>query len=160
MANDTMDRLDLLDQYVRDLSQAQAPTFEAYENDKMLRRYTERVLHIAIDTAIQIAIGILTSRGCRDPENYHDVFAVLGEQQILPQRLVNSMTSLVEFRNVLVYEHESVDDVVVYGLVKKRLQNLVDFSDVIRRCLNGSSFVNSSPDHSPRGDAPATRETS
>ena len=47
----------------------------------MLRRYAERMLHMTIDACIQIGIEVLTGEGLRAPENYHDVFIVLGEQQ-------------------------------------------------------------------------------
>ncbi len=129
-------RLDLLDQQVSDLRDAQPPNFAAYENDKMLRRYTERMLHMAIDGCIQISITLLTQKGLRSPENYHDVFIVLGEHAILPQETVDCMTALVEFRNLLVYEHSTVDDMMVYGFGKKRLNDFTDFSSAVRRFLH------------------------
>ncbi len=129
-------RLELLDQYVRDLHDAQAPNFAAYENDKMLRRYTERMLHMAIDACIQIGITLLTQEGMRSPENYHDVFIVLGEHGILPQDAVDCMTALVEFRNLLVYEHSTVDDMMVYGFAKKRLNDCNEFASAVRGYLN------------------------
>jgi uncharacterized protein YutE (UPF0331/DUF86 family) len=125
-------RLDLLDQYVHDLREAQPRNFEAFQSDKMLRRYTERMLHMAVDACIQIGIDLLTQEGLRSPENYHDVFIVLGEHAILPRDLVNCMTALVEFRNVLVYEHEAVDGMMVYGFAKKRLNDFSEFASAVR----------------------------
>ena len=125
-------RLDLLDQYVRDLRAAQQRNFAAYQQDKMLRRYIERMLHMAIDVCIQIGIEILTREGYRSPENYHDVFIVLGEHDILPREMVDCMTAKVEFRNVLVYEPEAVDDAMVYGFAKKRLDDFSEFSNAVR----------------------------
>jgi uncharacterized protein YutE (UPF0331/DUF86 family) len=129
-------RLELLDQYVRDLRDAQPRNFAAYEGDKMLRRYTERMLHMAIDACIQIGITLLTQEGLRHPENYHDVFIVLGEHAILPRELVDCMTALVEFRNLLVYEHSTVDDMMVYGIAKKRLDDFAEFSNAVRGYLS------------------------
>ena len=141
-------RLNLLDQYVRDLRDTQPPNFAAYESDKtpalqrtqcgasVLRRYTERMLHMAVDACVQIGIDLLTQEGLRSPANYHDVFIVLGERGILPQDTVDCMTALVEFRNLLVYEHSTVDDMMVYGFAKKRLDDFVDFARVIRRYLS------------------------
>lgn len=126
-------RLDLLEQYVRDLREAQPPNFAAYEDDKMLRRYTERMLHMAIDACTQIGIRLLTQEGLRRPENYHDVFIVLGEHGILPREMVDCMTAMVEFRNLLVYEHSTVDDMMVYGFAKKRLGDFTDFADAVRQ---------------------------
>lgn len=125
-------RLDLLDQYVRDLREAQPQNFAMYENNKMLRRYTERMLHMAVDACVQIGINLLTQENFRSPANYHDVFIVLGERGILPQNIVDCMTALVEFRNMLVYEPSTVDDAIVYGFAKKRLDNFTDFANAVR----------------------------
>lgn len=144
-------RLNLLDQYVRDLRDAQPPNFAAYESDKtpalqrtqcgasVLRRYTERMLHMAVDACVQIGIDLLTQEGLRSPANYHDVFVVLGERGILPQDTVDCITALVEFRNLLVYEHSTVDDMMVYGFAKKRLNDFNDFANAVRECLTRSS---------------------
>ena len=132
-------RLALLEQHVGDLRETQPRNFEMYRSDKMLRRYIERMLHMAIDTCIQIGIGILTQEGYRSPENYHDVFIVLGEHGILPPALVDSMTALVEFRNVLVYEHAAVDDMMVYGLLKRRLEDFTAFARTICEFIANSA---------------------
>ena len=138
-------RVDRLDQYVRDLRDAQPPNFAAYESNKMLRRYIERMLHMAIDACLQIGIAILTQAGYRHPENYHDVFIVLGEHALLPADQVDCMTALVEFRNVLVYEPSTVDDAMVYGFAKKRLGDFADFSAAVRKYLNQPDFISAEP---------------
>lgn len=151
-----LSKIERLELYIRDLREAQPRNFEAYERDKMLRRYTERMLHMAIDTCIQVGLGILTAEALRRPENYHDIFIVLGENGILPPTLVDSLTALVEFRNLLVYEHTAVDDAMVYGFAKKRLDDLSAFARVARAYLllsansrpldaDGSNLVSDSP---------------
>ncbi|MCL4394728.1 MAG: DUF86 domain-containing protein [Chloroflexi bacterium] len=130
-------RLNLLDEYVSDLRETRPTSFAAYESDKMLRRYVERMLHMAIDACVHIGISLLTAQGFRNPENYHDVFVVLGEHAVLPRELVDCMTAMVEFRNLLVYDHASVDDAMVYGFARKRLDDLVEFSNAARSYLTG-----------------------
>lgn len=129
-------RLGLLDQYLQDLRESQPRNFEAYESDKMLRRYTERMLQMAAETCIHIGIGILTQEGYRRPENYHDIFIVLGEHGILPRELVDAMTAMIELRNLLVYEQAGVGDIVVYSFVRKHLDDLDNFSNVVRDHLH------------------------
>ena len=125
-------RLDALDQYVRELRESQPPNFHAYESDKMLRRYTERMLQMVAETCIHIGIGVLAQEGLRSPENYHDIFIALGERGILPHELVDTMTVLVELRNLLVYEHASVDDLTVYAFTKKHLGEIAAFANTVR----------------------------
>ncbi len=136
--NDLLTQLDLLDGYARDLRDSQPPSLDAYNSDKMLRRYAERMLQMAAEACIRIGIGVLTREGFRDPDNHHDIFTVLGEHRVLPLELVDSMTALIELRNLLVYEHDTLEDSMVYGYLKKHLDDLRDFSNAIREHLSRS----------------------
>lgn len=138
-------KFDLLDKYLTDLRDIQPANFDAFEQDKMLRRYAERMLHMTIDVCIQIAIEILTDANLRAPENYHDVFIVLGDHKILSPMLVNSMTMLVELRNLLVYEYDVVDHMMVYSVLKKRLDDLAEFVRAMRAHVNHEPYI-PSPD--------------
>lgn len=100
-------------------------------------------------TAIPNEPDLLFREGLRPPENYHDVFIVLGERAILPSEMVDCMTAMVEFRNLLVYEHSTVDDMLVYGFAKKRLNDFTDFSNAVRGQLSYSISADSPSRNSP-----------
>ncbi|MGE5140999.1 MAG: type VII toxin-antitoxin system HepT family RNase toxin [Rudaea sp.] len=134
-------RLDSLAEYTRDLFEIQPRNLEAFREDKMLRRYAERMLHMAIETCIHIGVDALTGAGLREPENYHDIFIVLGEQRVIAPELVTSMTMLVELRNLLVYEHDAVDDTMVYGVLKKRLDDIDEFHHEMEAFARGEPLT-------------------
>lgn len=138
-------KLDSLADYTRDLCEIQPANFEAFRQDKMLRRYAERMLHMAVESCIHIGIEVLTTSGFREPENYHDIFIALGDHGVLTPSLVTAMTMLVELRNLLVYEHNLVDDTVVYGALKKRVDAIEEFARAIRAFATGVPFVPSPP---------------
>lgn len=125
--DDVQTRLASLSEYVRDLREIEPQSYQEFEANKMLRRYAERMLHMAIEAAITIGVRVLTEEDFRSPENYHDVFVVLGEHGILPRRLVRALTDLVELRNLLVYEPDVMDDTMVYGALKRRLGVFAEF---------------------------------
>jgi uncharacterized protein YutE (UPF0331/DUF86 family) len=125
-------KLDGLQMYFKELRELKPANFEAYEQDKMLRRYAERLLHMTIDACIQIGIEVLTTENLRPPENYHDVFIALGERGILTAPLVHSMTMMVELRNLLVYEYDVMDHMMVYSVLKRRLDDLAEFEIALR----------------------------
>ncbi len=125
-------KIDAFENYLQELREIEPANFDAYESDKMLRRYAERMLHMTIDACIQIGVDILTAEGLRAPENYHDVFIVLGEHGILTPVLVNSMTMMVELRNLLVYEYDVMDHMMVYSVLKRRLDDLAEFDRAAR----------------------------
>lgn len=134
-------KLDALESYLQDLRDIEPANFDAFEQDKMLRRYAERMLHMTIDACIQIGIEVLTEEGLRAPENYHDVFIVLGDHHILSAPLVNSMTMMVELRNVLVYEYDIVDHMMIYSVLKRRLDDLAEFIRALRAYANGEPYI-------------------
>ncbi len=134
-------KLEALAEYTRDLREIQPENFAAFNRDKMLRRYAERMLHMAIESCIHLGLQVLTDGGFRAPENYHDIFIVLGDDGVLTPELVTSMTMLVELRNLLVYEHDAVDETMVYGALKKRVDDLEEFGRAIRAYASGEPFV-------------------
>ncbi len=134
-------KLEALAEYTRDLREIQPQNLAAFSQDKMLRRYAERMLHMAIESCIHLGIQVLTEAGFRTPENYHDIFIVLGDHGVLTPELVTSMTMLIELRNMLVYEHDAVDETMVYGVLKKRVDDLEEFGRAIRAYALGEPFV-------------------
>ncbi len=134
-------KIDALEAYLQDLRDIEPANFDVFEQDKMLRRYAERMLHMTIDACIQIGIQVLTEEGLRAPENYHDVFIVLGDHRILSAPLVNSMTMMVELRNVLVYEYDVVDHMMIYSVLKRRLDDLAEFIRALRAYANGEPYI-------------------
>lgn len=134
-------KLDALQTFLTDLHDIQPANYEAFEQDKMLRRYAERMLHMTIDACIQTGIEVLTEEGLRAPENYHDIFTVLGEHHFLTPYLVNSMTLMVELRNLLVYEYDVLDHMMIYSVLKKRLDDLEEFVRAIRAYGDGQAYV-------------------
>lgn len=134
-------RLETLDGYLRDLAEIEPANFDAFERDKMLRRYAERMLQMTIEHCIHIGIEILTESGFRTPENYHDVFLVLGDHGVLTGALVNSMTMMVELRNLLVYEYDVVDHMMVYSVLKKRRDDLAEYARAVRAYACGERYT-------------------
>lgn len=134
-------KLDALQEYLADLRQIQPRNFEAFEQDKMVRRYAERMLQMTIENCIHIGIEVLSAAGFRTPENFHDVFIVLGDHQVLSPSLVNSMTMLVELRNLLVYEYDVVDHMMVYSVLKKRLDDIAEFARAIAAYAKGDPYI-------------------
>ncbi len=134
-------KLDQLAEYTRDLCEIRPHNLEAFRSGKMLRRYAERMLHMAIETCIHIGVEVLTLEGFREPENFHDIFIVLGDHGVLDQPLVTSMTLLVELRNLLVYQHDAVDDMVVYGVLKKRIEDIQAFARAIHAFCTGEPLT-------------------
>lgn len=116
---------------LKDLRQSTDITWEAYQTDKRLRRYVERALHVLIEACIDVAQHIIADESFREPINYRDTFVVLGEEGVIPRSQVKNLENMASFRNLIVHYYEKVDDAIVYGILKKNLNDFELFADAI-----------------------------
>ena len=73
-----------LEEYIRDLDEIKLQyTLEDFRVNKVIRRYTERTLHIAVEACLDLASHIISHRGLREPLDNKDCFQVLKENKII-----------------------------------------------------------------------------
>jgi len=95
---------------------------------------------VAIETCIDAGQHVISSEGLRAPQDYADVFAVLGEARFLPPEVVPSLQDMARFRNLLVYGYLNVDDERVVHILRTKLSDLDAFrTDLARTALEGPS---------------------
>ena len=126
-------RLKLLAEYVDELQdyRERATSFGVYLNNKMLRRAVERALQVAAEVCLDIGRRLIALEGFRYPESNGDVFQVLGEEGVVPQKLLFALLDLARFRNLIVHDYAKIDDAKVYGILKKRLSDLDEYARAI-----------------------------
>jgi uncharacterized protein YutE (UPF0331/DUF86 family) len=124
--------LKLLEEYLRDLRQAQEVSWEEFTENKMLRRYVERTLHLAIECGLDIGSHLISDERWREPEDNKDVFAVLVENRVLPESDLADLKRMAQFRNLMVHAYARIDPALVYEALKKRLSDLEGFALAIR----------------------------
>ena len=90
---------------------------------------------VAIEACIDAGEHVIASEGLRAPSDFADVFASLGEGDVLPTALVPDLQRMARFRNLLVHGYAKVDDEQVIDLLVTRLGDL----DAFRVALAGSS---------------------
>jgi len=124
-------KLSKLKEYVEDLRRADDISWEEYQNNTRNRAFVERYIHIAIQTVFDIANHMISYQQWKEPETYRETFTILAAHNVLPDDKVTDFQNMASFRNMLVHHYESVDDEVVYGIFKNRLE---DF-DVFQSCI-------------------------
>lgn len=122
------ERLKLLAEYIADLEAVQDTPWERFATDKMLRRYVERTLHLAIECCLDIGHHVISSEGLREPQDNRDVFRVLAEAGYIPRELLPGFERMAGFRNLLVHEYARIDPAVVHGILKRRVADLKRFA--------------------------------
>lgn len=125
-------RLTLLQEYYSDLAKAyQDFNLEDFSTNKIVRRYVERTLHIAIESCLDIANHIISYEGYREPKDNKDTFEVLFEQKILDNELTNNLKKMAQCRNIIVHDYIRIQPEIVYSIVQNNLVDLLSFARII-----------------------------
>ena len=88
---------------------------------------------VAIETCIDAAQHVIASVSLRAPADFADAFAVLGEAELLPSKLVPALQEMARFRNLLVHGYQRVDDRRVLQILASRLDDLDAFRAHVAR---------------------------
>jgi len=121
-----------LDEYIRDLEAVRAQyTLLDFRANKVIRRYTERTLQIAIEACLDLASHVISLKGFREPIDNKDCFEVLLENKLLPVELVQRLKLMAQFRNVVVHDYIRINPDIVYSIVHENIADMVTFAQII-----------------------------
>lgn len=128
-------RLKRLEEYISDLESVQQTSLKEFKDNKVLRRFVERTLQLAMESCFDIGSHIISASGYREPRFARDVFAILAEHGWFDNELARRLEGMAGFRNVLVHDYATLDDDVVFGVLQTRLPDLRAFGTSILRKL-------------------------
>jgi uncharacterized protein YutE (UPF0331/DUF86 family) len=93
----------------------------------------ERNLQVAIESCLDIGKIIITNKTLREPADNKGIFAVLAEAGIISKESLRFLMPMAGTRNILVHGYDRVDDALVYGILKKHLNNFEEFLNQIKK---------------------------
>lgn len=136
------DRIDqllaLLARYAAILRElAEEPT-EAIRDDPRVRGSAERYLQLSIETVLNVGHHVVAGLGLRQPEEYADVFRVLGEAGVLDEEFARDLEPMAGMRNRLVHVYWEVDADRLHELLRTRLDDFDRFATEITGHLDRS----------------------
>jgi uncharacterized protein YutE (UPF0331/DUF86 family) len=92
-------------------------------------------LQRACETAIDLAMYVVSQRKFGIPQDSRDAFALLETAGLLPHDLAVRMQRMVGFRNVAVHDYARLNLAVVKAIVTDHLDDFRGFSSAIVRAL-------------------------
>ena len=116
-------KLSRLRSYIEVLKLAEDINWEKYQSDLRAKAFVERYLHLSIEEVIDIANHLISFHRWREPTGYRDLFTILKEHGIIDSEHLSEFQNMASFRNMLVHRYETVDDELVFGIFKKRLDD-------------------------------------
>jgi len=120
-------KIAVVQERVRRLSIFTGLSLESYLKDLTTRDAVERNIEIAIQGCIDIARIIIKREKLREPEDNKGVFVVLAENGFISEDSLRFLIPMAGTRNVLVHGYDKVDDTIIFGVIKKHLQDFYSF---------------------------------
>lgn len=120
-----------LEIYLSQVAEYKKITLTAYQQDWKAQRAVERTLQIMIETCVDVAGHIISDQQYRIPKNYADTFKVLHENDIIDEKMCNTMQQMAKFRNIVVHNYDKVDAEIVIGILRKRLDDFIHYKNAI-----------------------------
>jgi len=124
-------KLSRLQNYVDVLKTAEDIDWQKYRDDLRIKAFVERYLHLAIEELLDIANHFVSFYQWREPAGYRDLLLILTEHGIFPREHLTIFQNMASFRNMLVHRYENIDDELVFGIFKKRLEDFDLFTTLI-----------------------------
>lgn len=129
-----MERLfSLIKGYLNDLKPVRGISFSQYSKDIRLQRFVERTLQIAIEACLDIGNHIISDEGFREPQDNRDIFRVLRENGIISEGLQKKLENMASFRNLIVHSYAKIDNEIVFGILKKRMNDMEAFMKAVSK---------------------------
>jgi uncharacterized protein YutE (UPF0331/DUF86 family) len=108
-------------------------SFEEYISSQDHIDIAERNLQVAIESCLDLGKIIITNKKLQEPSDNKGVFAVLAEADIIAKESLRFLMPMAGTRNILVHGYDRVDDALIYGILKKHLNNFEEFLSQIKK---------------------------
>lgn len=128
-------RLDKLKGYVDFLESVQIHDQASFVKDPYIYGASERFLQLAMECVIDISNHIIADMRYRKPESNRDIFVILHENEVISADLMERLTDMASFRNILVHDYVELDRKIVFDIIKTHLDDFRTFARIISGML-------------------------
>ena len=130
-------KLDLIEECLKRLETiiSENPTFTKYRNSWKDKDATERNLQKTIEAIIDIGKMVIADWKLREPGNNREVFLILEENGLFPSEYIPLMDKMIGMRNIIVHGYNRIDDSIVYGVLKKNLDDIKKLNEHFKRVI-------------------------
>ena len=137
-------KFDLIEESIKKLSELRRenPTLDKYRRSWKDKDSAERNLQKVIEAIIDLGKMLISDKKLREPSNNREVFQILEEEGLFPSELMLLIDKMIGMRNVLVHSYNRIDDLIIYGVLKKNLSDIKKLSLVLKKtCLRKNKNI-------------------
>jgi uncharacterized protein YutE (UPF0331/DUF86 family) len=117
-------RIDALLAYLDRLEAFGEEDREQFIADRDKHNLAERYLHLAIESALDIANHLIADAGFEAPATYRDAFSILVRHGVLDNELGKRLQLWAGMRNVLVHLYLDIDHGITLDAIRNDLDDL------------------------------------
>lgn len=108
------------------------PDYEKYIKSWIYKDAAERNLHRSIEAIIDIGKILISDKKLKIPESNREVFILLAENDLFPAEYLDLIFKMIGVRNLIVHSYDKIDDSVLYGILKKNLNDLKKILQILK----------------------------
>ena len=120
--------------------------YESFINDPIRYGSTERFLHLAIESCLNIGNRLLSlyqfSKPVTTPDTYADIFKEMNRLGVVDDDFLQRLIKMAGFRNRLVHLYWDIDKETVYGFLQNNLDDFKLFQRNVVAYLNQNKLAN------------------
>jgi uncharacterized protein YutE (UPF0331/DUF86 family) len=128
-------RIDALLSYLTLLEPFGAMDRGRFIADRAAHHLAERYLHLAIESALDIANHLIADAGFEAPDTYRDAFAILTRHGVLDDELGAELQAWAGMRNVLVHLYLDIDHGITWDTIHNDLGDLRRLAEIAAKEL-------------------------
>lgn len=117
-------RIEALLSYLKRLERFGSLERQHFIDDADTHHLAERYLHLAIESALDIANHLIADAGLDSPETYRDAFAILARHGVIDAALGVRLQGWAGFRNILVHAYLAIDHGIAWNAIVHDLHDL------------------------------------
>ena len=128
-------KIDIIEENLRLLEEMRAEGYGRFESDYRNRLAAKHGLQECIEACLDIANHVISAMNYRKPEDYKDMFRVLFENRVMGRGLLERLTDMAKFRNLLVHRYEDIETKRLFLILKADLGDIRGFVKQILKFL-------------------------
>ena len=103
--------------YLKQLEKNANVDLDDYKEDFERQLIVERLMHLLIESAIDINMHLVVSDGQPPPETYRDSFLAMAKIGVISSELATEIAPSAGLRNRLVHDYDDVNLEIIYGAI-------------------------------------------
>ena len=130
-------KLELVDDCLKRLEKIKRsnPNIDKYRRSWKDKDSTERNLQKIIEAIIDIGKMLISDKRLHEPGNNREVFLILHENSLFPSKYMSLIDKMIGMRNIIVHSYDRIDDAIVYGVLKKSLDDIKRLSNHLKKSV-------------------------